>query len=86
MHKKKKGEQGEDETPRVALDYFYMNSHVGEAEEEKCPCIVMVNEATGERYARVVAKKGVGPEIDWVIRDMTEELKMWGHQVGCRTS
>ena len=42
----------------------------------------MVNEKTGERYARIVARKGVGPEIDWVIKDMAEELKIWGHPGG----
>ena len=29
-----------------------------------------------------MAKKGIGVEIDWVIKDMTEELKMWGYPGG----
>ena len=81
-HKAKKGDTEEEETARVVMDYFYMHSSVGETDEDKCPSIVMVNEKTSERYARVVAKKGVGPEVDWVVRDIAEELKMWGHPGG----
>ena len=81
-HKAKKDEKEEEETPRVVMDYFYMHSNVGNSEEHKCPSIVMVNELTKERYARVVAKKGVGMEVDWVVKDMTEELKIWGYPGG----
>merc|ERR1712155_321583 len=76
---KRKGDREKDETPRVAMDYFYMHSTVGNFEEDRSPIILMVNEATGERYARIVARKGVGPELDWVVKDMSEELKTWGH-------
>ena len=64
------------------MDYFYMHSTVGNFEEDRSPIILMVNEATGERYARMVARKGVGPELDWVVKDMCEELKTWGHPGG----
>ena len=39
---------------------------------------------TGERYARATGRKGVGQEgeMDWLIKDMSEELKLWGHQGG----
>ena len=42
----------------MVMDYFYMHSNVGSTEEHKCTSIVMVNELTKERYARVSAKKG----------------------------
>ena len=48
------------------------------------PMLVMVDEATGERYARAVGHKGLGQggEQDWLIKDMSEELKTWGHAGG----
>ena len=43
--------------------------------------LVMVNEKTGDKYARAVGRKGVGTEgeMDWLIKDIHEELKAWGH-------
>ena len=78
-HRRKKEHDREVETPRIAMDYFYLT---GDQEEEKMPCIIMVNEETGERYSRMVEKKGVGPEIEWTLKDMIEELKTWGHHGG----
>ena len=41
------------------------------------PVIVMVDEDTGEKYARAVGHKGIGQqrEMDWLIKDMSLELK-----------
>ena len=44
----------------------------------------MIDKQTGEKYARATGKKGVGTagELDWLIQDMTHELKAWGHSGG----
>ena len=44
--------------------------------------LVMVNEKTGDKYARAVGRKGVGEELHWVVKDMSEEMKVWGHTGG----
>ena len=47
------------------------------------PVLIMVDEATGERYARAVGHKGTtSTDLDWLVRDMSEELKSWGHHGG----
>ena len=47
-------------------------------EAKENPLIVMMDEETGEKYARAVGHKGVGTagERDWLIKDMDAELKM----------
>ena len=64
------------------MEYFFMSQ-----EEEKAsqnPLIVMIDEEYGNRYMRAVGKKGLGEgnEMDWLIKDMHEELKSWGHPGG----
>ena len=61
------------------MDYFFMSKDDEKA--HKNPLVVMVDEETGEKYARAVGQKGVGSEneMDWLIKDMSEELKVWGH-------
>ena len=46
--------------------------------------IVMVDEETGEKYARSVSQKGLGEdgELEWLVEDMQKELKNWGHSGG----
>ena len=48
------------------------------------PVVVVVDEDTGEKYARAVGHKGIGHqrEMDWLIKDMSLELKAWGHPGG----
>ena len=48
------------------------------------PTMVMVDEATGNRYMRAVEHKGLGGEGDesWLVKDMHQELKSWGHPGG----
>ena len=64
------------------MDYFFMSQE----EEKACEnsLIVMVDESTGNKYMRAVGKKGIGEgnEMDWLIKDMHEELKSWGHPGG----
>eukprot|EP00973_Karenia_brevis_P001395 189132-Karenia_brevis.AAC.1 len=44
----------------------------------------MLNEETGDRYARAVGKEGLGDGVDmqWLVLDMHKELKAWGHPGG----
>ena len=50
------------------------------------PMMVMVDEATGNKYMRAVDHKGLGPDGDnsWLIKDMHQELKAWGHPGGAQ--
>ncbi len=78
-----KGKTKEDEAvPKISMDYFFMSKKDEEAKEN--PLIVMMDEETGEKYARAVGHKGVGTagERDWLIKDMDAELKAWGHHGG----
>ena len=64
------------------MDYFFMSEEDGKASEN--PLFVMVDEETGDKYVRAVGQKGVGPEgeMDWLIKDISAELKAWGHPGG----
>jgi hypothetical protein len=44
----------------------------------------VVNESTGEKFARLVGRKGMGQdgEMDSVVKDLVEELRTWGHAGG----
>lgn len=57
------------------MDYFFMS--VDEEKTSSNPIIVLIDEKTGSVYARGTAKKGTA-EMDWLIKDMSEELKSWG--------
>ena len=60
-------------------------------EDEKAhknPLLAMVDEETNEKYARAVGQKGLGQsgEMDWLVKDMSAELKSWGHGGGTNGS
>ena len=82
-HRKNPGDKAVPTIPRIAMDYFFMSQ-----EDEKAsgnPLLVMVDESTGEKYARAVGHKGLGTaggEMDWLIKDLSAELTVWGHQGG----
>ena len=80
----KDNESGEGEVPKVSMDYFYMSTEEERAMEN--PFITMLDESTGQKYARATGQKGLGNngEMDWLIVDMAEELKAWGHPGGER--
>ncbi|MDA8582623.1 hypothetical protein N9L68_00290 [bacterium] len=48
------------------------------------PMMVMVGESTGNKYMRAVPHKGIGPDGDnsWLVKDMHQDLKSWGHPGG----
>ena len=80
----KKGDRDHEEgcVPKISMDYFFM-SKVDESANVN-PFIVMLDEDTGEKYARAVGHKGLGQEreMEWLIKDMSMELKSWGHPGG----
>ena len=67
---------------KVHLDYYFM-SRADEA-ASKNPCIVMVDDQTGEKYSRATGQKGLGEgtDMDWLIKDLDNELRAWGHAGG----
>jgi hypothetical protein len=81
-HRAAKDEKEENQVCKVSMDYFFL----GQKDEEagRNPLIVMLEEETGNRYARAVPQKGLGEsnEMEWLIKDMHEELKNWGHPGG----
>ena len=83
-HLKNKDDEEDEATkvPRVSMDYVFMSQEDEEAKEN--PVLVVLNEATNERYARATGRKGVGTEgiMDWLVRDVSEEMKSWGHAGG----
>ncbi len=80
--KDKSEDEKASEVPRISVDYFYMTKT--DEEESKKPNIVVVDESTRDRFARAIGRKGVGGEgeVDWLIRDISVEMKSWGHQGG----
>ena len=75
-------DQDEDRVPRISMDYFFMSKEDEKA--NKNPLLVMVDEETNEKYARAVGQNGLGQagEMDWLVKDMSAELKAWGHGGG----
>ena len=69
-HRKKVEESGG--VPRICLDYHFMGTDDAKASEN--PIWVVVNEPTGEKFARLVGRKGMGQEgeMDWVVKDLVE--------------
>ena len=67
---------------RIAFDYFFMSKEEETASSN--PLMVMIDESTGNKYMRAVGQKGLGEngEMDWLIKDMHEELKSWGYPGG----
>ena len=81
-HKRRSEEQKKGDVPRISMDYFFMSTVDERASSN--PILVMVDETTGEKYARAVGQKGLGQEgeMDWLVKDLAEELKTWGHTGG----
>ena len=50
------------------------------------PMTVMIDESTGNKYMRAVDRKCLDPDGDnsWLVKDMHQELKAWGHPGGGR--
>ena len=69
----------EGQVPRVSFDYFFLSEQDERASSN--PILVMVDEETGDKFARATGKKGLGDngELDWLISDIVHELHSWGH-------
>ena len=85
-NKAHKNHVGDDDglmkVPRISMDYFFMNKEDERASQN--PLVVMIDESSGARYMRASGRKGIGEngEMEWLIKDMHEELKSWGHPGG----
>ena len=86
-HHKKAPEDPLEEikVPRVQADYFFM-SREDEAASRNPLLVVVVDEKSGSRYARLVGQKGLGSagEMDWLVEDISTVMKGWGHAGGTR--
>ena len=78
MNQKKGKDEEEEEgkTPRICMDYFFMSEEDRKASRN--PILVMVDEQTKDKYARAVGQKGLGNmgEMDWLVKDMSTEMKV----------
>ena len=85
-HQRKSEAEKEEErangVPRVSMDYHFMSKEDEDAKRN--PLLTMVNEKTGDKFTRAVGRKGISSEgdTDWIIKDMSDELKSWGHVGG----
>ena len=82
-HDADKREEQETQVPRMSCDYFLSQQD----EDAKInPMVVMIDDSFGVKYARVVEHKGttgeIGASMDWLVMDMSSELKSWGHGGG----
>ena len=79
---KGKEEDVHEHVPKIAMDYFFASE--ADMKAALNPILVMVDETTGEKYARLVGKKGLGEagEMEWLLKDLREELVSWGHAGG----
>ena len=68
-----------EDVARISLDYYFMNDR--DRQEGPNPILIVLHESTGEKYSRAVGMKGVenDGEVDWLVKDMCEELRAWGH-------
>ncbi|MDA8582757.1 reverse transcriptase domain-containing protein [bacterium] len=75
-------EEVEEHIPKISIDYFFFSKQDEKASDN--PMLVMLDEETGDKFARATGRKGLGEsdEMTWLIQDMSEELKSWGHQGG----
>ena len=69
----------EKEIDIISFDYFYGNKNIG---DETRPIILMLDEKSGMKWARVVPVKGVPDDgsLHFIIRDAVKELETWGYK------
>ena len=80
---RRKGFEADDEKdvkiPRMVLNYDFMSTR--DADNGKNLVLAMKDESTGNRRLRAVGQKGV-EGMEWLVKDLHEELKSWGHMGG----
>lgn len=86
-HRRRKTQEEEEEeegakVAKISVDYFSMNQD--DVKASKDPMVLMTDEPNELRYMRAVSMKGLGEgaEMSWLIKDMHDELKSWGHPGG----
>ena len=83
---RRKGFETEDEkrnkVPRMVLNYHFMSTR--DAGNGKNLVLAMKDESAGSRHLRAVGQKGV-EGMEWLVKDLHEELKSWGHMGGRRS-
>jgi len=72
-------EEKANKVPRMVLNYHFMSTR--DAGDVKGVVLAMKDESTGNRYLRPVGQKGV-EGMEWLVKDICEELKSWGHMGG----
>ena len=80
--KSQRGDKDIGTVPRISIDNFYMNEK--DQRDGTNPLLIVMDECTGDKYARQVERKGVGDggAMDWLVKDISEELNSWRHQGG----
>ncbi len=75
----------ERKLPKISMDYFFISQDDEKASEN--PLLLMADETGGHRYMRAVGRKGIGDnnEMDWLNKELDEELKSWGYPGGDKT-
>ena len=73
---RKKALEADGDVPVVAMDYHFLGSDDNSASEH--PMLTMTEVGTGNCFARIVPKKGLGPTMSWLVPDMIAELRDWG--------
>ena len=68
--------------PIICMDYFFMSQEDERASAN--PLLLLDDEANGNKYMRAVGRKGLGEgnEMEWLIKDIHDELKSWGYPGG----
>jgi hypothetical protein len=69
--------------PKLVFDYHFATDE--DKGDNKNPMLGMRDMKTACRYMRAVGQKGVGggtDEMDWLIHDLSGELKSWGYAGG----
>ena len=77
--KDKDDKENQSKVPKVSMDLFFMSRKDEVAKQNSI--IGMLDDETGEKYARAVGHKGIGKhgETGWLIQDMVAELKPFGY-------
>ena len=72
QHRMIKDKNAEVEVPRVAIDYFFMSYQ--DTHAPKNPHLVVIDEQTGEKFARATGVKGMGDdgEMTWLLKEMLQ--------------
>ena len=58
------------------MDYNF----AGEGDEEVATWLTMVESKFGAVWSRVVERKGISEETEWVVMQMVEEIDEWGYR------